>query len=260
MSRIPIRQNRRNLIQASPDVDRFMQEPYLRRRDRRMSRSIGAAGGDSWRPLTIRERLDIRAGLRRETERDRMRLSRERDLSLRRLRMREELETQGTDRFPPLRELILRRLRGRNGGGTEAEDDDLLPPSTGGGAENRDRSRHREMLSWMVDQLTIDHEGEAEQLDSINIPGSSGPGGGAGAAAQPPTAGPSVGPAGDRRPPRYSTPRDRHRDLGHIGDRLEAGERRREPDNMFVRAGERRLFRDYHFLHHGPSNIALTHR
>ena len=229
-----------------------------------MSRSIGAAGGDSWRPLSIRERLDIRAGLRRETERDRVRLARERDLSLRRMRMREELSTQGADRFPPLRELILRRLRGRNGGGAEAEEDDLLPPSTGTETESRDRSRHREMLSWMVDQLTIDHEGEAEQLDSINIPGPSGAGGGTGAAAQPPVAGPSVGAVGDRLPPRYPGPRERQRDLGHIGDRLEAGagERRRHQaeDNMFARAGERRLFRDYHFLHHGPSNIALTHR
>ena len=33
-----------------------------------------------------------------------------------------------------------------------------------------------------------------------------------------------------------------------------------ERDNLFIRAGERRLFRDYHFMHHGPSNIALTHR
>ena len=64
-----------------------------------MSRSIGAAESDSLRPLTIRERLDIRAGLRRETERDRVRLARERDLSLRRMRMREELSTQGADRF-----------------------------------------------------------------------------------------------------------------------------------------------------------------
>ena len=31
-------------------------------------------------------------------------------------------------------------------------------------------------------------------------------------------------------------------------------------DNMFMRANERRLFRDFNLIHHGPSNIALTHR
>ena len=72
-----------------------------------MSRSIGATGSNSWRPLTTRERLDIR----RETERDSVRLARERDLSLGRMRMQEELSTQGADRFPPLRVLILLRLR-----------------------------------------------------------------------------------------------------------------------------------------------------
>ena len=161
-----------------------------------MSRSIGAAESDSLRPLTIRERLDIRAGLRRETERDRVRLARERDLSLRRMRMREELSTQGADRFPPLRELILRRLRGQNGGGAEAEEEDPLPPSTGAETESRDRSRHGEISSWMVDQLTINHEREAEQLDSINIPARprpSGAGGRTEALAEPPVAGPSVG-------------------------------------------------------------------
>merc|ERR1719348_1356558 len=99
-------------------------------RNRRISNSVGAAGGDSYRPLTIRERLDIRAGLRRESERERARLARERDLSLRRMRFG-DLGTPGADRFPPLRELILRRLRGRNGAGDE--EDDLLPPSTGSG-------------------------------------------------------------------------------------------------------------------------------
>ena len=51
-------------------------------------------------------------------------------------------------------------------------------------------------------------------------------------------------------PPRYPGP--------GLRDRVErAGQER---DNLFIRAGERRLFRDYHFMHHGPSNIALTHR
>ena len=255
-SRIPVRQTRR----AAALLDYYDQETYLR--NRRISSSIGAAGGDSWRPLTIRERLDIRAGLRRETERARVRLARERDLSLRRMRFG-ELGTPGADRFPPLRELILRRLRGRNGAGDE--EDDLLPPSTGSGSgnESRDRSRHREMLSWMVDQLTIDHEaGEAEQLESVSLPGPSG----LGAVGDPPPR-PGVG-AG--LPPRYPGPR--HRDLGlgerdrHAagdtsgGRRDDAGGEARAGRDMYVRAGERRLFRDYHFMHHGPSNIALTHR
>ena len=112
------------------------------------------------------------------------------------------------------------------------------------------------MLSWMVDQLTIDHEGEAEQLDSINIPGPSGVGGGAGAAAQP-QPGPGVGAAGDRLPPRFPRRMERTRPLRGEGEE----DRRREDLPPFIRAQDRRLYRDYHFLHHGgPSNIALTHR
>merc|ERR1719474_285127 len=76
-------------------------------RNRRISNSVGAAGGDSWRPLTIRERLDIRAGLRRESERERARLARERDMSLRRMRYG-ELGTPGADRVPSSPYLIRR--------------------------------------------------------------------------------------------------------------------------------------------------------
>ena len=79
-SRIPVRQRSVRRGEAADTAA----DSYLR--SRRMSSSIGAAGGDSWRPLSIRERLDIRAGLRRETERERVRLARERDLSLRRMR------------------------------------------------------------------------------------------------------------------------------------------------------------------------------
>ena len=78
-SRIPVRQRSVRRGEAADTAA----DSYLR--SRRMSSSIGAAGGDSWRPLSIRERLDIRAGLRRETERERVRLARERDLSLRRM-------------------------------------------------------------------------------------------------------------------------------------------------------------------------------
>ena len=259
-SRIPIRESRRSLLSGRilmnlnrEEIREELRDREERRRERRSSRLNYGPDEDSWRPLTIRQH--IRAGLRREAERDRVRLARERDLSLRRMRMREELSTQGTDRFPPLRELILRRLRGRNGGGAEAEEEELLPPSTGTETESRDRSRHREMLSWMVDQLTIDHEGEAEQLDSINIAGPSGVGGGAGAAAQPPVAGPSVGAVGDRLPPRLPRRMERTRPLRGGGEE----DRRREDLPPFAR--ERRMYRDYHFLHqNGPSNIALTHR
>ena len=128
-SRIPVRLNRR----AAVLLDYYDQETYLR--NRRVSSSVGAAGGENWRPLTTRERLDIRAGLRRESERERVRLARERDLSLRRLRYG-ELGTAGADRFPPLRELILRRLRGRND-----EEEELLPPSTGEGTSQETRDR-----------------------------------------------------------------------------------------------------------------------
>ena len=187
----------------------------------------------------MRERLDIRAGLRRENERERARLARERDLSLRRVRYSNDGE-----RLPPLRELIWRRLRRRTGAGAGEEEEEL--PGPGATAESRDRTRHREMLSWMVDQLTIDHEGEAEQLESVNIPGPSRESRGVGGAV-----GEVGGEAGEGGlPPRYP---GRQRE-----------ERRRE-DNVWVRAGERRQmvreFRD-HFMHHHPqtSSVSLTHR
>ena len=222
-------------------------------RNRRISNSVGAAGGDSYRPLTIRERLDIRAGLRRESERERARLARERDMSLRRMRYG-ELGTPGADRFPPLRELILRRLRGRGSGGDD--DEELLAPSTESVSNNetRDSTRRREMLSWMVDQLSIDHESEAEQLE---------------AAQRQEVAGPSGAGVGARLPPRYPRSREEARDgdgtnyqnlRAAMNEAERARERAADRDNLFIRAGERRLFRDYQFMHHGPSNIALTHR
>merc|ERR1719219_1300763 len=157
-SRIPVRHGRYGR-RAAELLDYYDHDSYLRNR-----RSMFSSG-DSWRPLSMRERLDIRAGLRRENERERARLARERDLSLRRVRY-----TNDGERLPPLRELIWRRLRRRTGAGAGAAEEEEEPgPST----ESRDRTRHREMLSWMVDQLTIDHEGEAEQLESVNIPGPS---------------------------------------------------------------------------------------
>ena len=206
----------------------------------------------------MRERLDIRAGLRRETERERARLSRERDLSIRRMRYRSEMVGNSSERLPPLRELIWRRLRRRTGAG-EDEEEPLAAAgssttSTGTstastGSSSRDRSRHREILSWMVDQLTIDHEGEADQMEPANLQGPSvALGGGsaptppaAAAAAENSNAGTAAGPA-----PRYQ--HGRFRDWGR-------------EDNAWTRGPDRRPpFREYHFMHHTPSNIALTHR
>ena len=84
------------------------------------------------------------------------------------------------DRLPPLRELIWRRLRRRTGQqGEEGEEEspglsgvrervralerEAREASPGNRGETRERSRHREFLSsvsWAVDQLTIDPEGE----------------------------------------------------------------------------------------------------
>ncbi len=62
--------------------------------------------------------------------------------------------------LPPLRELIWRRLRRRNAQLNLLDDEigaetGAAPPPTTGSVD-RDRARHREMLSWMVDQLSID--------------------------------------------------------------------------------------------------------
>jgi len=207
----------------------------------------------------MRERLDIRAGLRRETERsERARLSRERDLSIRRMRYRSEIAGNSSERLPPLRELIWRRLRRRTGAG-EDEEEPLAAAgnssaSTGTGTSpatsaSRDRSRHREILSWMVDQLTIDHEGEADQMEPATIQG---PGGqtiplAGGSAPTPPAAADNSNLATPAGPaPRY--PHGRFRDWGR-------------EDNAWTRGPDRRPpFREYHFMHHTPSNIALTHR
>jgi len=67
---------------------------------------------------------------------------------------------------------------------------------------------------------------------------------------------PSVGAVGDRLPPRFPRRMERTRPLRGGGEE----DRRREDLPPFARAQDRRLYRDYHFLHTGPSNIALTHR
>ncbi len=56
--------------------------------------------------------------------------------------------------LPPLREIIWRRLRRRNA------QLNLLDEEIGVETGARERSRHREMLSWMVDQLTIDQHAQ----------------------------------------------------------------------------------------------------
>ena len=104
-----------------------------------------------------------------------------------------------------------------------------------------------------VDQLTIDHEtGEAEQLEAGAIPR---------------TVRRERGDVErDWRAARYGAVGDGRGGRGGAGGAggadQEQGERaadRVRADNMFIRANERRLFRDYNFHHH-PSNIALTHR
>jgi hypothetical protein len=65
--------------------------------------------------------------------------------------------------LPPLRELIWRRLRRRNAQ-LSLLDDEIGAETNGGENDarseaNRERARHRELLSWMVDQLTIDQVG-----------------------------------------------------------------------------------------------------
>merc|ERR550525_1120897 len=236
------RESRRDMI------DFFDHDSFLR--NRRIPRNAAAATGDTWRPLSMRERLDIREGLRRETERARMRLSRERDLSHRRARYRSDRlaqsQTDRSDRLPPLRELIWRRLRRRTGQQGEEGDEE-----TGEGREREpregERSRHREFLSsvsWAVDQLTIDPEGE----------------GGAPEAAEPslPPAPPPAPRLDDRGgaarvtgPARFLQGRLRG-EWGRVG----------EGENTWgaPMPDRRPPFREYHFMHHTPSSIALTHR
>lgn len=72
-----------------------------------------------------------------------------------------------TLRLPPLRELIWRRLRRRNAqlnlleeeiGAAADRDTGGLSSSGNAVGDAVSRNRHREMLSWMVDQLTIDQQ------------------------------------------------------------------------------------------------------
>merc|ERR1719320_2093538 len=155
------------------------------------------------------------------------------------MRYRSEMTGNSSDRLPPLRELIWRRLRRRTGAADEEEEPLATAgnstASTGTGTSgapgsSRDRSRHREILSWMVDQLTIDHEGEADQMEPATLPG---------------PAGQTIPLAGGSAP---TYPHGRFRDWGR-------------EDNAWTRGPDRRPpFREYHFMHHTPSNIALTHR
>ncbi|TRY77267.1 hypothetical protein TCAL_13663 [Tigriopus californicus] len=142
---------------------------------------------------SLRDWSDARVGLRRHEERERRRLSRERDLIRRRHRYgryfadseffpgtnepqtlprthRDPLmnqmnqqphmsstrnvtnagDSENANTVSPLREQIWRRLRRRNAQLNQL--DSQIMAETG----SRDRSRHREFLSGLVDQLTID--------------------------------------------------------------------------------------------------------
>jgi len=162
--------------------------------------------------LSVRERLDARASLRRDAERERRQLRRERDISRRRRYERYMADYYASDPssvgrgnnsqqgplsaggfpratagrnneasasatpaeaaandasnsgsssggLPPLRELIWRRMRRRNAQLNMLDDEIGAAADSGndGGEASRERARHRELLSWMVDQLTIDH-------------------------------------------------------------------------------------------------------
>ena len=65
-------------------------------------------------------------------------------------------------------------------------------------------------------------------------------------------------------PPRLlERARERDRERRMQADNADADNLNLRPnraDNLFMRANERRLFRDFNLIHHGPSNIALTHR
>merc|ERR1712079_150115 len=72
-------------------------------------------------------------------------------------------EDMGTERLPPLRELIWRRLRRRNAHVRFEEEPEIInglqrPPQA--------TSRTREALSWMVDQMRIDQAANANPVDS----------------------------------------------------------------------------------------------
>ena len=219
---------------------------------------------ETWR-ASMRERLDIRAGLRRDAEMERRRLLREREFSRRRRRFGRYVGDPDTftfssrsfqamndmalnnpsvsnvwpsstpslsltnpsrgrgaiarfsasaaagssesaaaptglslpavnpdnARLPPLREIIFRRLRRRNAELNQLDDEimgeahnspgspSLLSQSlntsshvhTSGGSRERS-SRHREMLSWMVNQLTIDQQhANIAASAALNYPG-----------------------------------------------------------------------------------------
>ncbi len=70
-----------------------------------------------------------------------------------------------SERLPPLRELIWRRLRRRNAQ-LNLIDDEISAAgnnSASNSTTSRDRSRPREMLSWMVDQMTIEAQEELQR-------------------------------------------------------------------------------------------------
>lgn len=250
------------------------------------SRRASDSPRESWR-ASIRERLDIRAGLRRDAERERRRLNRERNLLWRRRRFERYLgdldvlaypardfDTSssflnpdgGNDlgssvRLPPLRELIWRRINRRNAQLSLLEDElgaeagQQSPTSS-----HRDRSRHREMLSWMVDQLSIDqqqqqlqqqqHQQQQQTQQQQQQPQSHGHSGPRlrrfhihtpdGASAQSGT-----GTA------RNAGPQDQQ-EAG-------AGFRRRGPPRDFE-AAFYPFQRESFFLYHTPCNMSLTHR
>ena len=71
--------------------------------------------------------------------------------------------------LPPLREIIWRRLRRRNAQLNQ------LDQEIGSETGREQRSRHREMLSWMVDQMQIDQQQQQRQQQHAGSGGSAEP-------------------------------------------------------------------------------------
>lgn len=144
----------RNLSRRDNLTDYFDHESYLQARRRVLRSWVGRTG--------TRESTLWDAGPSRYLDRIvRMRTA-ERMLE-RRLRFL----GSPAERLPPLRELIWRRLRRRNGEEEEEETMDLdreQERNRQGDVWDRERNRHREMLREMVDQLSIHQEAGGPDL------------------------------------------------------------------------------------------------
>ena len=141
--------------------------------------------------------------------------------------------------LPPLREIIWRRLRRRNAQ-LHVLDEEI------GAETGRERSRHREMLSWMVDQLSIDqHQQQAAAAAAA-------------AAAHAASSSSGVQPASARI--NYLPPMSGgDSSLPRRPTRIQNFRLRYAADGVPPRAASLRS-NDAMLIHHTPSNMLLTHR